>query len=248
MTMRNALSEIVKQTSSIFPFLIVEGTSTNTEIRGMTEDKGLILRCTPKAPMPELAGEVAISDLNMISGLLGFASYNTDDATFSVGRRTIGGKDVAELFEFKDGRGAGAIFRLTNPDTIEDEKHPPVINTIRWEIEFEPSRSKVSEFQQLASLYGKVASNQFIPRTVGDDLQFMVGEENSSMHSASMVFQEGVGATLKGNAPYSIPAFQSMMKIAGTNPSRLGLTSRGVMGLTVDTPYATYDYVLRGIR
>ena len=245
--MRDTLSEIVKLTSNLFDFLYVDGTDTKTEVRAMSEDKSLILKCTPKAPLVDLRGEVAISDLGMLSGLLGFASYNTDTATFSVQRNKRGEVEYAEMMEFKDGRKAGAVFRLTNPATIREDRLPPSLRDVPWEISITPEKSRVTEFGQLAGLYSKV-DTLFTPKTQDGNLVFMVGEENSSMHSATMVFHEDVGATLKGTARYPIASFQALMKIAGTNAATLGLTSRGVMGVTVDTQHAIYNYILRASK
>jgi hypothetical protein len=245
--MRAALSEIIKQTSSLFPLLVVVNDTTTREFRGMTPDKSLILRCVPKFDLVGLEGEVAISDLSMLSGLLSFASYNTDAATFRVNRAERKGIEYAESMVFGDGKKAGATFRLTNPANIREEEIPPPIKSIPWELELVPEKSSVMEFSQLASLYSKTEP-LFLPQTVDGDLHFSVGEENSSMHHASMVFAEDVGVTIKGVARYSIATFHTLAKIASPYPHKLCLTSRGVIGFQIETANATYDYILRATR
>jgi hypothetical protein len=245
--MRDTLSDIIKQTNGLFPSLYVEGTDTETSIRAMTDDKNLILSCVPKAPLVDLRGEVGINDLGILNGLLNFSSYNSEDASFTVQRANRQGKEFAELFSFRDGKKAGSNFRLANPATIPDDKVPPKVNTIAWEIEFEPNKSKVTEFTQLANLYSK-GDNFFAPKTQDSDLLFLLGEETSTTHNASIVFEENVTAELKGTARYSIASFLALMKLSSQHPVRLGLTSRGVMGVSMETSYATYSFVLRANR
>lgn len=244
--MREALSDLLKQTSSLFPQALVEGTATETKFSAMTADKTIIFKAVLKKPLSDLVGESAFSNLGVLAGLLNFSSYNTDDATFVVKRSDR--HDGVEHFEFKDSKKkAGAIYRLMNPAMIKEEDRPPSVANIPWEMSFDPQKAKMTEFSQLASLYSEV-DKLFTPRTVDGDLRFLIGEEGSSNHRCDMVFEENVTANIKGDIKYSIPAFQSIMKTAGTNPATLHLTSRGVMMVRVETTYGTYEYILRAIR
>lgn len=245
--MRETLSDLLRQTSPLFNILKIDGTPSQTRIGGMDADKTIIFQGRLKQAIPELEGESAISNLSMLTGLLNFASYNTDTARFTIKRNKIGGSEIIEQFEFKDGRGAGAVFRLMNPALLTEDKLPPTVHSIPWECSFEPDRAKVTEFSQLASLCSEV-DKLFTPRTVDGALHFMIGDENSSTHRASIIFQEGVSANIRGDIKYSIPLFQAIMKVTAAYPTTLHLTSRGVMKFSIETPYGEYDYILRAVR
>lgn len=243
--MRDALSDLLRQTSSLFKQTLVTGRDTETRVLAMTEDKTIIFQADFKTVIPEMKGESAFSNLGMLNGLLNFASYNTPTATFEVVRSTR--HDGVESFEFRDAKKAGSVYRLMNPAMIKEEDRPPSLNAIPWETQFTPDKGKLAEFSQLASLYGEV-DKLFTPRTVDGDLRFKIGDDGSSNHRCDMVFQENIGATIKGDIKYSIPAFQSIIKAAGNHPYTLHLNSRGVMMVRVDTSFAIYQYILRATR
>jgi hypothetical protein len=243
--MRDALSDLLKQTSALFPQALVEGTDSETKVSAMTADKTIIFKAILKQPLADLKGESALSNLSMLGGLLNFSSYNTDTATFTVTRSAR--HDGVEDFRFKDSKKAGSVYRLMNPAMIKEEDRPPSVANIPWEMSFEPQKAKLTEFSQLAGLYSEV-DKLFTPRTVDGDLRFIIGDEGSSNHRCDMVFEEAVTANIKGDIKYSIPAFQSIIKAAGGHPATLHLTSRGVMMVRVETTYGVYEYILRATR
>ncbi len=244
--MRDALSDLLKQTSSLFPQVLIQGKATETRVAAMTADKTIIFMATFKEPLPDLLGESALSNLGVLNGLLNFTSYNTDTSTFTVTRSAR--HDGVESFEFKDAKKkAGSVYRLMNPAMIKEEDRPPSVANIPWEASFEPQKAKLTEFGQLQSMFSEV-DKLFTPRTVDGDLRFIIGDEGSSNHRGDMVFEEDINATIKGDIKYSIPAFQSIMKIAGAHPTTLNLNSRGVMMIRVETRFATYEYILRATR
>lgn len=245
--MRDILSEVLKQ-SAPFAVLKVIGTDTDTTIVASSECKTLIFRATLKAPIAELKGEFGISNLSLLNGLLNFATYKSDSALFNAKRRKIGDKEIVEQFEFSAGKSSksAATFRLTSPDLIPEITQMTAKPT--WDVEFEPDRAKIAEFQQLASLYNEV-SKTFVPTVDGGDLVFRLGNENSSTHSASMVFQEGVTGDVVGNLNYPFALFLQVMKLAGSNPTKMSLKSKsGPMKISMDTAFAEYDYIIRASR
>lgn len=245
--MRDILIEVLKQ-SSPFAVLKVIGTDTETTFLASSECKTLIFKASLKVPIADFEGEFGISNLSLLNGLLNLATYKTDAAIFNIKRRKIGDKEIVEQFEFSASKGSKsqAIFRLTSPDLI------PEITTMTgkpvWDVEISPDKAKVVEFQQLASLYNEVGKT-FIPTTEDGDLIFKVGNQNSSTHSASMVFQEGVTGDVTGDLNYPFAMFVAVMKLAGANPTKMALKSRsGPMKISIETAFADYDYIIRASR
>lgn len=241
--MKTTLTEIIRNSQSLFKFLVVEETGTETEVRAMTDCKTILMWCVPHAPLFEFEGEVAIPDLGLLSGLLGFSSYTGDGATLTVDMAKRKGRDVPVGIQFGNGKGAVSRFRLNNPATIKDDLLPPSEQEFPKEIEFEPEKAKVQEFSQLASLYGKLAEI-FTPMVKDGNLYFRFGDDNSSTHSADMIFQEGVNDMRTGPS-YSIGSFQNLIKLASPYPYRISLTARGAIGFYFDTAHASYKYLLR---
>lgn len=87
-----------------------------------------------------------------------------------------------------------------------------------------------------------------IRTTAAGDLEFFIGDVDSSSHRVSMVFETGVTGTLKGDLQWNTHQFLSVMKLTGSNSAELSITSRGVLSITVETQYGTYAYYLRANR
>lgn len=241
--MREVLGDIIHQTSDMFEVLKVIGSNKETKITAVDDEKVMFLDATLKEPIEEFDGEFGLTNIKLLKGLLDFPSYRTDEAKFNVKRKERNGKETVEQFEFKDANNKGSIFRLMSSDLIPSQA---VIKNIPWDITIEPNKSKFSEFQKLANLYSKV-ENSFAPKTEGNDLVFIIGEEDSSTHQASMVFQSGVDGELKGDIRFGIPQFLSIMRMNSEN-TKLMFTSRGILCVEIETKYGFYKYFLRAKR
>lgn len=243
--MREVLLDIVRQTGGLMEVVKVTGTTADTQIKAVDPDKTLFIQAVLKQPIPEFEGEFGLTNMSLLNGLLNFTNYRTDDATFTVKRRTRDGVETVEQFEFRNKvTGNEADFRMMDPKHIPDQA---VIPNIPWDVTITPSKAKVAEFGQLASLYSEVDKN-FGVRTVNGDLQFYIGDEGSSTHRVSMVFESGVKGELKGDLSWNTGQFLSVMKLTGAHPTTLSVTSRGVLGVNVDTSHGTYTYFLRANR
>ena len=246
--MRDELLDLIKQTNGLsIDCLKVIGTENETLIKGVDKDKTLFVEAILKKPIPEFAGEFGISNMSLLNGLLNFANYRTSDATFSVKTLTRNEKTTVEKFEFRNKvTGNEANFRATDPRAIPDQATIP--KDIPWNVEITPSKTKVAEFTQLASLYSEVEKT-FGIKTQGKDLQFLIGEvDNSASHTASMVFESNVKGELKDSLSWNTTQFLSVMKLSNNNPTTIKVTNRGVLLISVETTYGTYNYFMRANR
>lgn len=243
--MREQLLDILKQSSSLFTIIKITGSTTETIIEASDEGavKNIFLKGVLKEPISEFVGEFGISNLSMVNGFLNFPSYNTEKSAFRVLRERHGDVEFVSQFKFEDGVGGHSDFRLTPPKLVPAQFE---IGKIPWEIEFTPDSSRIKEFEKLAALYSGV-DKSFIPKTVNGNLVFIIGEENSSTHSGTMVF-EPTDVKLRAEAKFNSAHFLAALKLAGSNPVRVGFTSVGVLRVQIETPHGLYDYILRGSR
>lgn len=239
--MREVLSDIIRQTSSLFDKLKVTGTEEETVIRGEDESKVLFLKATLTKPAVEFQGEFGIPNLSLLSGLLNFANYKTEDASFNVTRKKIKGVETVTEFEFRDANGVGADFRTMSGDMIQifGSARP-----IPWDIKFSPDKAKIAEFSQLAGLYSEV-DKFFTPRVQHGNLVFDIGGMETSGHRVSTVFARDVEKISGSGSHFSSQQFLSMLKIAGSYPMTVCVYGLGIIGVEVETPHAQYNYYLR---
>jgi hypothetical protein len=246
--MREVLSEMIDMLTSVAKIDAVKviGSETQTVFRAINDSKTVIMRATMNEPLVEFEGTSGISNLKLLSGLLDFASYRAEGATFTVERRTspMTGNEAPAILKFSGKDGAKAEFRLMSEQTAPEQ---PDIRAIPWEISFVPDPVKVKEFSALARLYHEVDAH-FTPSTDENGLHFHVGREDASTHSASMLFSPEIEGTLKGVAMFEIDAFQALTRLATGKNSVVSITSMGVIGTTITAQHGVYEYFMRAKR
>lgn len=242
--MREVLLDIIKQTNGLVKIIKITGTPTETRIQAVDDNKVLFIEATLNDPIPEFVGEFGLGSLNMLKGLLEFANYRTDEATFTVKRRDWKETGTVEHFEFRDRKGAGlSVFRCMSPERVPDQAE---IRNIPFDVDFTPNRSKLSEFAQLAALYAEVDKDKlFAVKTEGGNLLFCFGDDNASTHHGSMVFEEGVTGLINGKPLWQSDSFLKIMKLTGERDGVLRISSRGVLNIETQTEFGKYQYYMR---
>lgn len=240
--MREVLNDLVRQTSGMFETVKVTATSDKTTIQGVDESKTLFVVAVLKRPVPEFVGEFGIGNLSLLKGLLGFASYRTDDATFVAKRETKPnhGETISQ-FEFRDANGVGSDFKTVAKNRAGEY---PTISDIPWNVTLTPAKAKMAELAQLVALFAEVG-DKFSVEVDDGFLILSLGEATSSTHSATMVLAENVTGELKHALRFRVSQFLSIIKIAGSNPMTVKFSDKGIAGITVETEIAIYDYYLR---
>jgi hypothetical protein len=242
--MRDTLVDLVKQTAGLIDTIKITGTPSETRFQAVDENKTVFIEGVLKEAIPEFEGEFGVTNLNLLKGLLEFSSYRTDQASFNVKRRPWKETTTVEQFEFRDANGVGSNFRAMSPDLVPEQAE---IRSLPWDVTFVPNKGKLAEFAQLAKLYSEV-NKTFGATTDGSNLMFYIGEENSSTHRGSMVFESGVSGVLRGDLLWTTSQFLQIMNLAGDKVSELKITSRGVLNVAVETPHAMVNYYLRASR
>lgn len=244
--MKAAISDVVKKIGGLgfIDTIKVRGTDTTTEIEAIDGEKSVIVKATLNAPQPELKGEFGISTLPLLAGLLNFASYKADGASFVVNRRETETASHPEEFVFRDANGQGATFRLMDAKLVPEQ---PKMVDIKWDIEFTPSKSKIQELSSLAGLYSAF-DQHFSVKTKDGQLVVSIGEEGSTTHRASLVLAEEVAGELKGDLLWPTNQFLSILKMGDGHDFTVSLTSKGAMLIKVVTDQASYSYILPARR
>jgi hypothetical protein len=247
--LREVLSDIVKQTNTLFEVVKVSGTSDATKLQAVDPDKTLFLIGELSESEPDFEGEFGLSSLGMLNGFLNHASFRADGAEIAPERlpRGKGGTVTLANIAFKDPSGEGATYRAMSAELVGEQ---PTVRQMPWDITISPQKAKVAEFSQLASLLSDVDKNftvQTRKTKNGIDLIFGIGSVGSSSHSATMVFEPEVDAKNEVKQPliFNTKQFLDVMKAAGNNATTLHVFHKGVLGLTVETGRGTYHYFLR---
>lgn len=244
MTIQAVLSDVVKQCAvSGVEVIKVTATAESTLIQTFDADKTLFIEGHLNDTIPEFVGEFGITNLKMLSGLLGFASYQTDTADFKVRSRDLNGAKVLDQFEFK-GSGSKSVFKLMDVQHVPQQAK---IASIPWNVTIDEgvSKSKITEFQQFAGLYAEI-DKQFSVVSEGDNLVVNFGQQASSTHSGSMTLAENIAGTIQPALTFPVDKFLMLMKLAqNAQSSKLMFTNKGLLGVETVTNHGSYKYFLR---
>ena len=242
MTIKKLFLDVLKQANiAKIDVLKVSRENDKLRIQSYDGDRVLFIDAYTHADYPEVTGEFGLFNFKILKGLLTLANFQTDTATFKIGTRKIGDGVYPDRIDFKGG-GTKATFRLMSKEVIPEQ---PTIVNIPWDIAFNPTPSKMGEFQQMAGLYSDV-EGLFTIRSEGANLVVDFGNDSASTHSASMIFAENVEGSLVAEMKFPINHFITLMKLTNdASSSEIRLTSKGLLGIVAVTDYATYNYYVK---
>ena len=117
-----------------------------------------------------------------------------------------------------------------------------------WDVEVDPSASKLKELQALAGLYSQF-ENFFMVKTVENDegkneLRFYIGDEGSSMHRAFLTIGDDVTGKLGGDLHWGIAPVLAILKLGAEENLKLQFSSRGALQITMTSASAEYKFIL----
>jgi hypothetical protein len=240
--MRPQLTDIVRQVTPLFDKIRITGNATLTRIEACDKDKILFIVATLKEPVAEFAGEFGIGSLSLLSGLLNFPTYKTEAAQLLVHRTDSPAGSYVSEFEFRDEAGAGTKFKTMNPRLVGDQAQ---IATIPWNVEIVPTKAKIAELEKLAHLLSEVDKG-FGVAIRNETLFLTIGTDTAGTHTSTVAFVENVQTDYKEERIFfNTGHFLGVLKNAGSVPPIVRFSSKGVVGITVETEVGIYNYYLR---
>lgn len=241
--MRETILDIVKHTGSLgfIDAIKITGTEEETLVEAMDNDRTVIIKANLLKTDPDLVGEFGMSHLQLLQSLLAYPNFRTDGASITVNRKERAGKGlVPEELVFADDKKQTASYRLMSSDFLPEQAK--FLGTV-WDVDVEPSISKLKEFQALAGMY-LTFEKYFLAKVVDGDLRFHIGDEGSSMHRAFLTMEEGVSGTLNGDLHWPIQQVLSIIKLGQEENLKLQFSSRGALQLSMTSPHAEYRFIL----
>lgn len=246
--MRETIQDIVKHTGGLgfIDTVKITGTDEETLVEAMDNERTVIIKGKLLKPEALLKGEFGMSNLALIQGLVSSALYKGDGVSVDVKRRERNGKQVPEEITFVNSTTkSSASYRLMATDLIPEQAK--FLGT-QWDVEVDPSASKLKELQALAGLFSAF-ENYFTVKTVKNDegkneLRFYIGEEGSSMHRSFLTINDDVSGHLAGDLHWPIQSVLSILKLGAEENPKLQFSSRGALQITMTSATAEYNFIL----
>jgi len=242
--MKDAIFDIVRHTASLgfFDLAKITGTDEATEIWTCDEKRNVVLDAKLKNPNAGLIGEVGLGNLGFLNGLSGL--YNKEGVEVNVLTATRNGEETPDYIQFKDADGNSDKYRLMSKEIIDTQLQQSKFKGAKWDVEFEPKKTKVSEMSQKASIYSAIEPT-FTVKTEDGNLVFIFGSDTGGSHFGRMIFASGISGTVKEGYAWPIDKFLSIIKL-GMNGECTVRFSQVACMITIDSGTGVYNYILPG--
>lgn len=245
---KDALHDICKAISVLeFDIVKITGTDGDLVLQSMTNGKScgqVFFSGKIKKKIKEFDGVFGVSDITMLSGLMGVEAFNAASAKISMKYLDKNGIKVPEELVFENKDFGKASYRLTAEAAIP--KQMVQKSEMPWDITItQPVLSKINDFAKMASIYSSQES-KFSIKTENNSLVFMIGEEGAATSKAQVVFAENIIGNLKSTHSWFIGGVLSVLRLGSNSNIVLKVNSHGFLQIEVETGLGEFKYLFGG--
>jgi hypothetical protein len=238
--MRDYLLDLVQHTHGlgIIDLVKITGSSSETVIDALAEDRSVIVQAKFKSPVPEFAGTFGMPNLAKLNTILNIQEYK-EDAKISVTSQDYNGEATPSGVHFENKAGDFKNeFRFMTSEIINDKLKSVKMKQVKWNVEITPTVQNIQRLKYQAGANSEETT--FVAKTDGTKLKFFFGDHSS--HAGDFVFQDGIGGTLSKGWNWPVSAVLGILGLAGDKSMKI--SDEGVMQITVDSGIAEYNYLL----
>jgi len=235
--MKDHLLDLVQHTYDLgcIDLIKVTGTTADTAVNGVAEDKSVILEAQFANPVADFIGTFGMPNLGKLKTLINLQEYR-EDAKLAITKRSTGEPDGIN-FENKAGDFRNN-YRFMASEIVNEKLKTLKFKGVNWHITFEPTVAAIQRLKMQAQANSE--EQNFQVKTENKNLKFFFGDH--STHSGNFVFQPDVTGTLKHS--WSWPVAQVMSILSLTGDKTMKISDDGCMQITVDSGMAVYNYIL----
>jgi hypothetical protein len=237
--MKDYLQDLIQHTSlGEIDLVKITGTDKETQIAAAAENKSVVVYGSFKTPIADFIGTFGMPNLAKLKTIVGFDEYDSE-AKISVTRTMRDNESVPTTIHFETKNGDFVNdYRLMTKSIVEEKVRTLMFKGATWNVEFEPSVAGILRLKKQASASSE--EQHFIFTTNGSDLKVNFGDP--STHSGNFVFHTNISGKLTQPWKWPVKVFQSIMDLPGDKTIKIA--DQGATEITVDSPFATYRYLL----
>ena len=245
--MKDVVLDIVKHTAGLgfIENIKVTGTNDATKLEAMDPDRTVILNAQLHAPEGNMKGEFGMGNLGFLSGVSNLPNYKEEGSTVEITRRERNGEEQPEAIIFKDQEGNKDQYRFMSKQIVEQTMKTVTFKGANWNVIIEPTKAKVGELQQVASIYGSIEPT-FSVKTEEGDLVFTVGSPDGGLQGRR-TFARNVNGELSAGWSWPLSQVLAILKLGMSGGCVMKFSDQGALQIDVDSGIATYSYVLPAI-
>ena len=240
--MIDILRDIVKHTHGLgfLDLVKITGTSDETTIDSMAEDRSVILQGSFHKPQTEMDGTFGMPQLGKLDIHLKCPEYK-EKAKITVLKGTRNSTEVPTGIHFENEKGDFKNdYRFMNAEIINEKLKTVKFKGVKWDVEIEPTVASVQRFnfQSIAN----TEHNSFVVRTENNDLIFTFGDQAS--HGGEFVFAGDVKGTLNKGWSWPVAQVLQILKLSDSAKVTLHFSNEGAVMVTVDSGLGKYQYII----
>ena len=240
--MIDILRDIVKHTHGLgfLDLVKITGTSNETTIDSMAEDRSVILQGSFHKPQTEMDGTFGMPQLGKLDIHLKCPEYK-EKAKISVLKGTRNSAEVPTGIHFENEKGDFKNdYRFMNAEIINEKLKTVKFKGVKWDVEIEPTVASVQRFnfQSIAN----TEHNSFVVRTENNNLVFTFGDQAS--HGGEFVFASDVKGTLNKGWSWPVAQVLQILKLSDSAKVMLHFSNEGAMMISVDSGLGKYQYII----
>ena len=240
--MIDILRDIVKHTHGLgfLDLVKIAGTSDETTIDSMAEDRSVILQGSFHKPQSEMVGTFGMPQLNKLDIHLKCPEYK-EKAKISVLKAQRNGAEVPTGIHFENDKGDFKNdYRFMNAEIINEKLKTVKFKGVKWDVEIEPTVASVQRFnfQSIAN----TEHNSFVVRTQDNNLIFTFGDQAS--HGGEFVFAGDIKGTLDKGWSWPVAQVLQILKLSDSAKVMLHFSNEGAMMVSVDSGLGKYQYII----
>ena len=235
--MKDHLLDLVQHTYDLgcIDLIKVTGSTADTIVNGVAEDKSVILEAQFANPVADFIGTFGMPNLGKLKTLINLQEYR-EDAKLAITKRATGEPDGI-TFENKAGDFRNN-YRFMASEIVNDKLKTLKFKGVNWHITFEPTVAAIQRLKMQAQANSEEPNFQV--KTENKNLKFFFGDH--STHSGNFVFQPDVTGTLKHSWSWPVAQVMSILGLVGDKTMKI--SDDGCMQITVDSGLAVYNYIL----
>jgi len=238
--MKDILADVISHTHALgyLEIIKVTGTTTDTTIESMAEDRSVVLQAETHDPVSEFIGTFGMPNLNKLDTLLKIPEYK-EDAKLELNQQERNGEVVPTGIHFENKAGDFQNdYRFMNAEIIENKLKSVKFKGVEWDIEFEPSTQSIMRFGQQAQVNSE--EDVFTVKTDKKNLIFEYGDH--STHAGQFVFETSVNGSLKTGWTWPVQQVLKILHLTGDKV--MSFSDKGALRVLVDSGLAKYNYIL----
>jgi hypothetical protein len=222
----------------IIELVKVTGTTTETKIDAMAEDRSVIVEAKSHEPIAEFVGQFGMPNLTKLNVILGIPEYQADaKITVTYQDKNDVKVPVGLHFENKSGDFKND-YRFMSAELINEQLKQVKFKGVKWNVEFVPAVANIQRLKFMAAANSEETT--FVAKTEKGALKFFFGDHSS--HAGNFVFADGISGTIAKGYHWPINVVQGILNLPGDKTFRF--SDEGAAQITVDSGLALYNYTM----